>query len=258
MTNKLTSLTPTIFFGHGSPMNAIEENEFTNKWKNIGQTIEKPKAILAISAHWQTNGSKITGNKIQKTIHDFYGFPQELFNVEYKVNGDETLAARIAKLTNAEIDNGWGLDHGVWSVLVHAFPQADIPTFQLSLDRNKNLQEHFELAKKLKSLREENILIMASGNIVHNLALLNWKPNEPAFDFANSFNDAIKKAIIENDIETILNYQKLPGAKESVPSDEHFIPLIYILALKNADEKIEIFNDKITMGSISMLSVKIG
>jgi 4,5-DOPA dioxygenase extradiol len=249
---------PAIFFGHGSPMNAIEENNYSKSWQEIVKKFPRPKAILSISAHWETSGSRLTANQKQKTIHDFYGFPPELFAVEYNPDGDLTLVERIQNLIpEIKSDASWGLDHGTWSILVHAFPNADIPTIQLSLDRNKTLEHHFELAQKLRILREEGVLIIGSGNIVHNLRLLDWR-GQTTYSWAREFNEEIKRALLAKDFQAILNYQNFPGAKESVPSAEHFLPLIYILGLMGEGEKIEIFNDQIALGSIAMTSVALG
>ena len=249
---------PAIFFGHGSPMNAIENNSYTETWRKLVKNISPPKAILVISAHYETAGTKITANEIQKTIHDFYGFTAELFNVKYQPKGDLELAKRIQKLIpESKLDDSWGLDHGAWSVLIHTHRKADIPTIQLSLDKNKTAKEHYELAKKLKILRGEGVLIIGSGNIVHNLGLLNWKGGKP-YSWAEKFNRLIIKAILENYHQTIINFYGLEGAKESVPSAEHFLPLLYILALREEGEKVEIFNDEIELGSIGMTSVVVG
>lgn len=244
---------PTIFFGHGSPMNAIEDNKYTKSWAEIVKTFPKPKAIIAISAHWETNGVRITGNENQKTIHDFYGFPKELYDIHYNAKGNLELAEKITKLIpDVKLDDSWGLDHGVWSILKHIYPNADIPVIQISIDKNKTPKEHYELAKKLNSLRNEEILIIGSGNIVHNLRMIKWNGNQNPYSWAIDFSSEIKSAILNNDIEKILNYQNTKGAKESVPTPEHFIPLIYILGLKNENEKVSFFEEGFEMGSLSM------
>lgn len=248
---------PTIFFGHGSPMNAIEENHFTKTWAEIVKNIATPKAILVISAHWETDGTKITSNEKLKTIHDFYGFPQELFNVKYEPFGDLELAKKIQKLLpDSQLDSSWGIDHAAWSVLLHTHPKANIPVLQLSIDKNKSPKQHYELAKKLQILRDE-ILIIGSGNIVHNLGLINWHAKE-SFSWAIKFNDEIKKAILENDHNKIIEFQKLAGANLAVTTAEHFIPLLYVLAGQKENEKTEIFCEEIELGSISMMGVKVG
>ncbi|MES2677503.1 MAG: 4,5-DOPA dioxygenase extradiol [Pseudomonadota bacterium] len=248
---------PTIFFGHGSPMNAIEENFYTQTWQKIVKNIERPKAILVISAHYETLKTKITANKKLKTIHDFYGFPRQLFDVKYEPFGDLELAQKIQKLIpEIELDSNWGIDHGAWSVLIHTHPEADIPVLQLSIDKNKTPLAHYELAQKLQILRNE-ILIIGSGNIVHNLGLLDWHTNQP-FNWAAQFEEQIKQALIANDHKTIIEFSKLAGSKLAVPTNEHFIPLLYILGLQDTNERAEIFCQGIELGSISMLGVKFG
>lgn len=245
---------PVIFFGHGSPMNAIEDNLFSQKWREIGSSLLSAKAILVISAHYETNGVKISCSQNQKTIHDFYGFPDELFAVQYPARGDFKLARRILEiLGEGEIDEKWGLDHGAWSVLVHSHPQPQVPILQLSLDRKKSPQQHYDLAKKLAVLRDEGVLIIGSGDIVHNLRAINWRGG--AYDWAQKFNDEIVAAILAGDQQKIINFAKIPDAKMSIPTDEHFLPLLYILALQRKSDKIEIFNNEIALGAISMTGV---
>jgi len=256
---------PAIFFGHGSPMNAIEENLYSESWVEMVKKIsadensaEKPRAILVISAHYETNGTKVTSNQQQKTIHDFYGFPPKLFAVKYEPPGDLKLAKRLQEiLPEVELDDSWGVDHGAWSVLVHTHPAAEIPVIQLSIDHNKTTQQHYELAKKLRVLREEKILIIGSGNIVHNLRMIDWHSKQ-AYPWAVEFNNSIVEAIEKNDHETILNFVKISGAKNSVPTSEHFIPLLYVLALQEKGEKVELFCNRMELGSISMASVAVG
>lgn len=221
-------------------MNALAQNQYSQAWIEFVNLIQKPKAILVISAHWETEGVKITSNKMQKTIHDFYGFPSELFGVQYNPKGDENLVKRVCELVSeAQPDSSWGLDHGAWSVLKHIYPQANIPVIQLSLDHKKTPQQHYEIAQKLLPLREEGVLIIASGNIVHNLRMLKWDNDQQPYSWAIEFNSAIKNAILNGEHEAIKNYQKFEGAKESVPTPEHFIPLIYILALKKKMRKLK-------------------
>lgn len=254
---------PAIFFGHGSPMNAIESNKYTKSWIEISKSFPKPKAIISISAHWETlgdknNETKITSNKNQKTIHDFYGFPKELYDIKYNAKGDTALAEKIQKLTvDSALDDSWGLDHGTWSILKHIYPKADIPVVQISIDKKKTPKEHYEFAKKLKDLRKEGVLIIGSGNIVHNLTAIKWNGGDP-YPWASEFSSQIKSAIINNDIDKILNYKNIKGSKESVPSAEHFIPLIYILALKDEKDSISFFAEGFEMGSLSMDSFVVG
>jgi len=250
-------LFPAIFFGHGSPMNAIENNAYTKSWAEIVKGLPRPRAILMISAHYETAGSKITAAPKLKTIHDFYGFPKELFDVKYEPKTDLELAKKIQKLIpGAQLDESHGIDHGAWSVLIHTHPSAAIPVLQLSIDKNKTAKEHYETAKKLQELRDE-VLILASGNIVHNLALLNWQGGQ-SYDWAIKFNDAIKKAILQNDHEKIIAFEKLDGSELAAPDHEHFFPLLYILAQQQKNEKVEIFCEGMELGSISMMSVKVG
>ena len=257
-------LMPIIFVGHGSPMNAIENNEFTKNFHNIIKGIQKPKAILCISAHWFTDGTKVTSMKNPKTIHDFYGFPPELYDIEYPAKGDPNLAEQIKNLLSpipVELDLGWGLDHGAWSVLRHMYLDADIPTIQISIDYNKPPIYHFELAKKLESLRSEGVLIIGSGNIVHNLSMIdfnNIETHDYGFDWAKRVHEQINEFILNNKINPLLNYTDQGNDfRLAIPTPEHFLPLIYILGLKNKNEKIEFFNDVLVGGSLSMTGIKI-
>lgn len=252
---------PTIFVGHGNPMYAIEENEFTQEWQNLGQTLQKPKAIVVISAHWETIGTAVTAMPNPRTIHDFYGFPPALFNVQYNPPGNPELAKRITskiKQTKVELDESWGLDHGTWSVLKHLYPKADIPVIQLSLDRTKSASEHYELAQELQFLRDEEILVIGSGNIVHYLRLINFH-NKSGNDWANSANEILKSFILANDHQNLVDYQTLGNEVQlAIPTPEHYLPLIYVLGLQKEGEKVKIFNDKVELGSISMTSFLIG
>jgi 4,5-DOPA dioxygenase extradiol len=251
-------MTPTIFFGHGSPMNAIEQNTFTNKWKEIMICVDKPKVILVISAHWQTEGSRLTGNFDLKTIHDFGGFPQELFDAQYPAKGNPELAQEIANKLSLEVGMNWGLDHGAWSVLAQIYPEADIPVLQLSLDINKTPQEHFELGQKLAYLRELGVMIIGSGNVVHNLGLIDWS-GESQNTWANEFNDIVVENIKNKTFDKLINYWHFGDiAKLSIPTSEHYLPLLYVLGASNSADKIEIFNNEIALGSIAMTSVKYG
>jgi 4,5-DOPA dioxygenase extradiol len=253
--------TPLLFVGHGSPMNAIEENEFSKQWQKLGNELGKPAAILCISAHWETNGTFVTAMERPKTIHDFYGFPNELFRVEYSAPGSPELAGETKEIisrTDVELDNEWGLDHGTWSVLKHFYPNADVLIVQLSIDHNKPVQWHYELAKEIASLRNKGVLIAGSGNIVHNLRMLDWHNQDNGFDWADIISDKIKSLIKENNHKELINYNMLGReALMAVPTPEHYIPLIYILGLKEKDESISFFNDKIVMGSLSMTSLLI-
>jgi len=259
-----TEQMPVLFVGHGSPMNAIEENEFVQGWREIGKALPKPNAILCVSAHWETRGTFLTAMEKPRTIHDFEGFPQELFDVQYPAPGSPQLAQEtesiIAK-TKVGLDNKWGLDHGCWSVLKRLFPAADVPVIQMSLDYSQPAQYHYELAKELSPLRKKGVLILGSGNIVHNLRMVDWnKINESGFgyDWAVEANEKMKKYILSNDHQPLINYRAHGKAFNlAIPTPEHFLPLIYTLALKENNENIEFFNDKPVMGSLTMTSLKI-
>jgi 4,5-DOPA dioxygenase extradiol len=255
---------PLFFFGHGSPMNAIESNQFTQKWNEIGSNLPKPKAIICISAHWETKGSYVTAMEYPKTIHDFGGFPDELYRVQYSAPGSPELAQDVINhVTNTTIgsDLNWGLDHGCWSVVKHLYPKADIPIIQLSIDYTKDVEYHYRLAKELSALRSKGILIIGSGNIVHNLRLLAWdKANDSnyAYDWATEANNKMIEYILSGDYQPLIEYQKQGRAFQlAIPTPEHYIPLIYTLGLKNNSEKVSIFNNEALMGSITMTSVMI-
>ncbi len=252
---------PVLFLGHGNPMNAIEDNEFSQGWAAMGKTITKPKAILCISAHWETSGTFITAMDKPQTIHDFGGFPQALFDVQYPAKGNVELAKETQsgiKKAAVGLNYDWGLDHGCWSVLNRMYPNADVPVLQLSLDYNQTAQWHYELAKELAFLRKKGVLIIGSGNIVHNLGLVNWKDDQ-TFDWAVEANATVKKLITANDFKSLIEYSKLGKSLQlAVPTPEHYLPLLYSLALKTDSETLSYFNDKLVMGSISMTSVKIG
>jgi 4,5-DOPA dioxygenase extradiol len=256
---------PVLFLGHGSPMNAIEENVFVTGWRNIGKTLPKPNAILCVSAHWETRGTCVTAMDKPMTIHDFGGFPEALYEVEYPAPGSPDLAKEtksIIKKTAVVLDDKWGLDHGSWSVIKNLYPEADVPVIQLSLDYYQSPQYHYELAKELSSLRKKGVLIIGSGNIVHNLGLVNWgKIDEPGFgyDWAVEANEKIKKCILSNDHKTLIDY-KSQGRELNlaIPTPDHFLPLLYSLALKEENEIVDVFNDMAVGGSLSMTSIKIG
>lgn len=256
---------PVLFIGHGSPMNAIEDNEFSQRWQQMGNEIPTPKAVVVVSAHWLTKGTLVTAMPNPKTIHDFGGFPQALFDVQYPAPGSPELATEIQKLiTNpvVELDHDWGLDHGTWSVVKHMYPDADIPVLQLSIDYYKPAAYHYELAKQLLSLRKKGVLIIGSGNMVHNLRMVAWdKLNEPefGFDWALEMNDIFKNKISNGFHKELIQYEKLnKAATLAIPSPDHYYPLLYILALQTDSDKVEFFNDKAVGGSLTMTSVKIG
>jgi 4,5-DOPA dioxygenase extradiol len=239
-------------------MNAIEENEFTRGLRDAARRIPRPESILCVSAHWQTRGVRVTGSERPPTIHDFSGFPKELHQVEYPAPGDRALAQRVSKLLGANVDPARGLDHGAWGVLRIMYPEAGIPVVQLSLDAGLTGAGHYELAKKLGPLRDEGVLILASGNIVHNLPLVDFSRDDGA-EWAARFNDKIKQLILDDAPDELAAFEKLgPEARMAAPTPEHFLPLLYALAVKTEGERVSFFNDKIVMGAISMTSAMIG
>ena len=244
------------FIGHGSPMNAIEDNDFTKGWQKIASIIENPSAILCVSAHWVTKGTRVRTVESPKTIHDFYGFPKELYDIEYNAKGSHQFSQKTLELLSgiAVEDNSWGIDHGAWSVLRIMYPKADIPVFQVSIDTQASKKELFEIGKKLKKLREENVFILGSGNVVHNLGAIDFSMNG-GFDWAYEFDNYIKQKVEQRDFNSILDYSSFgKNAKYSVPTSEHFDPLIYILGATNKNDKLEIYNNECVFGSLSMTS----
>jgi 4,5-DOPA dioxygenase extradiol len=257
-----SSLMPAIFFGHGSPMNAIERNRHTQAWAVIGHSIGKPRAVLAISAHWYEDGTLATAMERPPTIHDFGGFPPALHALDYPAPGDPALAAELRSLLAPEpvgLDRGWGLDHGTWSVLVHVFPKADVPVVQLSIDRRKPPAALFDLARKLEPLRATGVLIAGFGNVVHNLRAMQREPDAPPYDWAVRFNAAVRGFIETGAQQAIIDYAALGrDAAMAVPTQEHYLPLLYVMAQQRPGEAARILTDGIEMGSISMLSAAIG
>jgi 4,5-DOPA dioxygenase extradiol len=251
---------PLLFVGHGSPMNAIENNEFSQAWQKIGNTLPKPKAILSISAHWETRGTSITGAQKPQTIHDFAGFPQELFHIKYPAEGSGWLVKRVVETLDKVyllIDQNWGLDHGTWSVLHLMYPKADVPVVQLSLNRTNESDFHYMLGKWLKPLRDEGVLIFGSGNIVHNLHKAVF--DDTAFDWALNFDHQIKEWILNHDHDAMIQYEQHGReAVWAVNSAEHYLPLLYILGASDPDETIQFYCEKVTLGSVSMRCVQIG
>lgn len=261
---KSTEKMPVLFLGHGSPMNAIEENDFVKGFRGVSTTIPKPAAILCISAHWETRGTYVTAMEHPRTIHDFGGFPPALYEVQYPAPGSPALALETKNLISPHavlLDEGWGLDHGAWSVIKHLYPNADIPVIQMSLDQGMTTAEHYELAKQLGALRQRGVLIIGSGNMVHNLRMLAWdKLDQPgfAFDWAAEASSKMKSWIQNGDHQKLIDYRAQGKAFDySIPTPEHFLPLIYTLALKDETDKVELFNDRVVAGSITMTSVKI-
>jgi len=253
---------PVLFLGHGSPMNAIEENEFVSGWREIGKSIPRPSAILCISAHWETAGTFVTAMEKPLTIHDFGGFPKALYNVQYPAPGSPELAnetKNLIKKTEVLLDEKWGLDHGCWSVVKHLYPGADVPVIQLSLDRYQTPLYHYDLAKELAPLRSRGVLIIGSGNIVHNLGMVAWdrlNDDDYGYDWAREAKDKMKSFILGGDHGSLIEY-KLQGRAFTlaVPTPEHFLPLLYVLALKEENEKVSFFNDKNVAGSLAMTSL---
>ncbi|RJG04751.1 4,5-DOPA dioxygenase extradiol [Noviherbaspirillum cavernae] len=252
---------PAVFFGHGSPMNVLEDNRYTRAWQQVGTSLPKPKAILAISAHWYTRGTGITAMAAPQTIHDFGGFPQALFDMRYPAPGDPALAARVRELlmpVDVQLDHSWGLDHGTWSVLVKAFPDADVPVVQLSIDGTQPAAWHLALGRRLAPLRDEGVLIIGSGDVVHNLRLM-MRGNHPAYDWAQRFNERVREHLQKGEMEVLAEYEQWGNdATLSVPTAEHFLPLLYVAGTRQGNETVSILVDGIEAGSISMLTAAIG
>lgn len=252
---------PAIFFGHGNPMYALQDNEYTDAWTRLGRSIPRPQAILAISAHWTTRGTAVTAMAAPKTIHDFGGFPQALFDVRYPAPGDPVLAARVRDvlaLVEVHLDHSWGLDHGVWSVLRKAYPEADVPVVQLSIDATQPAVFHFELGRRLALLRDEGVLIVGTGNVVHNLRMMHFG-DAPPFDWALRFNDKIRASLEQGDVASLIDYAQWgEDARLSAPTPEHFLPLLYIAGTRHGDEPVSIPVDGIDGGAISMLTAVVG
>lgn len=259
------NLMPVLFIGHGSPMNGIEDNEFSRRWKKMAQEIPVPKAVLVVSAHWFTNGTQITAMDFPKTIHDFGGFPQALFDVQYPAPGNAMLAKEtvdIIKSAKVELDHDWGLDHGTWTIVRHMYPDANIPVLQFSIDYSKGPQYHYDLGKELYELRKKGVLIIGSGNMVHNLRMIAWdkmNTDNYGFDWAIQMNDTFKNLISDGNHQPLINYIGFGTAgKLAIPTPEHYLPLLYTLSLQSGNDKAEFFNDKAVAGSLTMTSVKIG
>jgi 4,5-DOPA dioxygenase extradiol len=256
-----TEKMPVLFLGHGSPMNAIEENEFVAGIRNIGRTIPKPNAVLCVSAHWETRGTLVTAMERPQTIHDFGGFPKALFDVQYPAPGSSELAKEVKLLihkTDVGLDDKWGLDHGAWSVIKHLYPDADVPVIEMSLDYYKRPEDHYELAKELYSLRKKGVLIIGSGNLVHNLRLIAWDKlnSEFGFDWAIEASGKMNSFILSGDHQSLINYKSQGRSFElSIPTPEHYLPLLYALALKDENEIATLFNDKPVAGALTMTSV---
>ncbi len=250
---------PALFVGHGSPMNAIEENEFHLGWRTAAARCPKPKAVLCVSAHWETPGAVVTASERPDTIHDFYGFPKALFDVQYPAPGDAALAGRIAeRLPGAALDSMRGLDHGAWSVLRAMYPEADVPVVQLSLDTQRPGPWHYALARELAGLRDEGVLLLGSGHTGHNPRRLDWD-RPTGFDWAGQFNGEVKRRIVEGDHRELAEWHMLGAESQAaIPTPEHYLPLLYVLACQEPGETLEFFNDRTVVGSISMTSLLLG
>lgn len=248
-----TKKMPVLFIGHGSPMNAIEDNKYSRSWTKIANEFQKPKAILMISAHWTTSGTKIMDEANPKMVYDMYGFPEELYKVEYKSKGSPELAHLTKSLISRDVklDNSWGYDHGMWSVLRKMYPKADIPVYQLSIDINASADMHFQIGQEISSLREKGILIIGSGNVVHNLSRINWDM-EGGYPWAIDFDNYIKQKIVSREYKDVINFKKAGKSSElAFSTPEHFYPLLYILGASKEEDNLRIFNDTF-MGSLSM------
>lgn len=255
---------PALFLGHGSPMNVLEENIYTQTWRKLGNTLPRPKAILAVSAHWYTRGTAVTALENPRTIHDFGGFPQALFDTHYPAPGSPELAQQVADTlapVAVQLDREWGFDHGSWGVLIKMYPDADIPVVQLSVDASKPPAYHFELGRKLAALREQGIMIIASGNVVHNLSRIRGQDEAAAWPWAGSFNQYVRDNLSwEGDVSQhpLVNFMQHEGAALSNPTPEHYLPLLYVLGARAPGEAVSVPVDGIVMGSLSMLSVQVG
>lgn len=261
MTPTANSRMPAIFFGHGSPMNTLARNRYTDTWRQLGELTGRPKAILAISAHWYTRGTAVTAMERPKTIHDFYGFPQELFDVQYSAPGDPALAAQVREMLapiTVALDHSWGLDHGTWSVLKHAFPNADVPVVQLAIDATQPADFHHAVGARLAPLRDHGVLIVGSGNVVHNLRLIGWDGGAP-YDWAVRFNDYVRDAIAARQYQRLVTYEQAgPDARLAVPTPEHYLPLLYVLGAQGEGEPLRFAVDGIEIRSIGMMSICVG
>lgn len=259
----MTELMPAIFFGHGNPMNALSRNIYTDGWVSIGKSIPRPKAVVAVSAHWYLPGTSVTAMSAPRTIHDFGGFPQELYQVEYPAPGSPELARRVKDLlapVSVGLDESWGLDHGTWLVLRHVFPRADIPIVQLSIDETQPPQFHYEIGKRLTPLREEGVLVIGSGNIVHNLHTYAWGKHEVhPFDWAVRFEKHARELLLKGDDVPLIAYERLGrDAMLSIPTPEHYLPLLYVIGLRREGEQVSFTVEGVDGGSVSMLAFQIG
>ncbi|NMA65098.1 MAG: 4,5-DOPA dioxygenase extradiol [Clostridiaceae bacterium] len=246
---------PVIFAGHGSPMNAIEDNDYSRTWRDIAKRIPKPEVIISISAHWYTKGTKIMNDEVPETIYDMYGFPKELYEIVYNAPGSPGIAKIAKELISkeTEYDNSWGIDHGTWSILVHMYPKRDIPVFQISIDAYSPPETHYKIGRELKCLREKGVLLFGTGNIVHNLRLVDWHMGSKGFDWAYEFDDYIYENVMNKNHDKILNYDEMcSSAKHAVPTPDHFYPLLYVLGATDEEDKVSVFNKSCELGSLTM------
>ena len=255
---------PALFLGHGSPMNVLEENDYTRTWRELGEKLPRPKAIVAISAHWYTRGTAVTAMNNPRTIHDFGGFPQALFDTQYPAPGSPALAQKIVETlapTGVQLNDSWGLDHGAWGVLIKMYPKADIPVVQLSIDGTQPAAWHFQLGQKLATLREQGVMLVASGNVVHNLRMARWQGDSEPYPWATAFNQYVRDNLgWQGDIDKhpLVNFMQHPGGALSNPTPEHYLPLLYILGSRQPEEAVSVPVDGIEMSALSMLSVQVG
>lgn len=253
---------PVLFVGHGSPMNGIQENEFSTTWRAVGNRLPKPSAVLIISAHWYTPGTFVTAMEAPPTIHDFYGFPNALHEVQYDAPGSPALAAETAQLiksTETQLSHEWGLDHGAWSVVRNMYPDADVPMIQMSIDYAQSPQWHYEVAKELSSLRNKGVLILGSGNMIHNLRIMDWQLSDKGYDWADELNSIFKKHISAGSHQPLIHYHTLGAAASmAIPTPEHYLPMLYAIGLQDKSDEVSFFNDKTVMGSVSMTSFAVG
>ena len=259
----MTESMPAIFFGHGNPMNAIRTNEWTEGWANLGGTISRPRAVLCVSAHWYLPATQVTAMTAPRTIHDFGGFPRELYEVKYPAPGDPELALQIQEMLfplPVDLDQAWGLDHGTWSVLTHVFPEADVPIVQLSIDETQPASFHFQLGQRLTALRDEQILIVGSGNLVHNLHTYAWGKHSPEpYDWAVRFETLAKDLMARGELDPLINYENLGrDALLAIPTPDHYLPLLYVLGTKRQEDAISFPVQGVDGGSISMLAIRVG
>ncbi|BFM08406.1 4,5-DOPA dioxygenase extradiol [Halioxenophilus aromaticivorans] len=250
---------PAIFIGHGSPGNVMEDNTATAMWEQLGQELGKPKGIICVSAHWYTQGTAVTANQAPRTIHDFGGFPQVMYEMQYPAPGDPELAAKVVDLLSEEgarLDDSWGFDHGCWAILIKIFPEADIPVVQLSIDKTKGNDYHYRVGQKLAQLRGEGYLILGSGNIVHNLAVMDWRGRDKTYPWAQRFGDYIRQSITDNTPENAINYLHFGvDAEYSVPGPDHYLPLLYVMGARQPEDSVEFRSNYVEYGSLDMTSV---